>query len=269
VAYKVHMLATLSPIEWSQAAWRLEGRNITLDCERELIHKVLLEHLPKDGLIVDAGCGTAKWLMYLRPKGYRLVGIDISHEACAIARDTDPKLQLMVSDTRRAAIRDHSVDCVVSLGVVEHEEAGPMAGLRELHRMLKPGGLLIVDTPYNNLVRRLLTNPLHSYKVWRRRRDKWSLAFSEYRFTERELRNFLVQANFEPLVSYPNDLLPPRNMGMWVDYHNIVFNPFCPPKLEELFVLKGLLGSVVGFLVRRAPWTVSGEVVIVARARPQ
>ncbi len=261
------MLDALSPIEWSQAAWRLEGRNITLDCERELIHTVLLRHLPKDGLILDAGCGTAKWLMYLRALGYRTVGIDISHEACAIARDTDPALRLLVSDTRRAAVRDHSVDAVISLGVVEHEEAGPMEGLRELHRMLKPGGLLIIDTPYNNPFRRLVTNPIHSLMVWRRRRMGWKLAFSEYRFSARELRDFLVQAHFEPLHRYPNDLLPPRNMGVWVDYHNIVFNPFCPPKHEELFVLKGLTGRLIGALIRHAPWTVCGEVVFVARAK--
>lgn len=262
------MLNTLSPIEWSQAAWRLEGGNITLDCELELIQPIFLDHLPKYGVIVDAGCGTAKWVMYLRRLGYRVIGIDISHEACVIAQGAEPGIELIVADTQRAALRDHSVDAVISLGVVEHDEAGPVRALRELHRILKPGGLLILDVPYNNLLRRLILNPLHSHMIRRRRRAKWPLGFSEYRFSAREVRKFLVQAEFEPIRAYPNDLRPPRNLGLWVDYHNIVFNPFCPPKLEELFVLPGLAGKLGGVLIRWAPWVACGEIVYVARANP-
>lgn len=268
MSYKVYSLDNLSPIEWSQAAWRLEGQNVSLDCDRELVHDVLLAHLPKDGVILDAGCGTAKWPMYLRRLGYRVLGIDISHDACAIAKRIDPRVDLVVADTRRTALRDHSVDAVVSLGVVEHEEAGPLEGLREIHRILRPNGLLILDVPFNNLLRRLVTNPLQSWVTRRQRRASWKLAFNEYRFTKRELRGFLAATGFEPLAVYPNDLLPPRNMGLWVDYQNLVFNPFIPPKLEQLFILPGLMGTIAHALIRWLPWSVCGEVTFVARARP-
>jgi SAM-dependent methyltransferase len=163
--------------------------------------------------------------------------------------------------------RDGSVDAVLSLGVVEHVEAGPLDSLRELHRILKPGGLLVLDVPYNNLFRRLVANPLQSFMTWRRRRAQWKLAFSEYRFDRREVRRFLEASGFEPLTAGPNEMLPPKNMGLWADYHNIVFDPFRPPRPEELFVLPGMLGRVAGGLVRLAPWAVCSEIVFVARAR--
>ena len=70
MAYKIYLLNNLSPIEWSQAVWRLEGAVPTSeDCDRELIHDVMLRHLPQGGLIADAGCGAGRWPIHLRRLG--------------------------------------------------------------------------------------------------------------------------------------------------------------------------------------------------------
>ena len=103
MAYKIYLLDNLSPIEWSQAVWRLEGAVPTSeDCDRELIHDVMLRHLPQDGLIADAGCGAGRWPIHLRRLGYRVVGIDISPEAGRAARAEDSGLPITVGDVRRA-----------------------------------------------------------------------------------------------------------------------------------------------------------------------
>jgi SAM-dependent methyltransferase len=266
VSYKVYQLDALDPIEWSQASWRMGGE-IADDCEEELIHEVLLRHLPRDGLIADAGCGTAKWTRHLRRRGYRVFGIDISPRAAALARAQDPNVALVVADTRRAPLRDHSLDAVMSIGVVEHEESGPLPALRELHRLLKPGGLLVLDVPYNSLLRRVVTNHLLDWVTRRRRRARWQLGFMEYRFSRREVRRFLEQTGFEPLSAHPNDFRPPKNVGLWVDYHNVVFDPYKPPSPEEIFVLPSRLARVAATFMRRAPWLACGTVTFVARAR--
>src|SRR5262245_61417975 len=139
MSYKIYLWAVFDPIEWSQVAWRVEDQNVpTDDCELELVHDIIVQHMPKPGLIVDAGCGTAKWVIHLRQLGYQVMGIDISHRANTIAKKKDPGAGLMVADTRQTPLKDQSVDAVLSLGVVEHDEAGPHAGLREIHRILKP-----------------------------------------------------------------------------------------------------------------------------------
>src|SRR5262249_28724315 len=190
MSFKIYLWDALTPIEWSQAAWRVEGKTVSSEaCEGEMIRDVLRAHLPKAGLILDAGCGTAKWPIYLRQAGYRCVGVEISPDAGRMAREIAPELPLAGADTRRMPLRTASVDAILSLGVVEHDEAGPGANLRELRRVLKPGGILVLAVPFNNLLRRLLVNHLQRWVTWRRRRQGMSLGFAEYRFTRRHVRD--------------------------------------------------------------------------------
>jgi SAM-dependent methyltransferase len=267
MSFKIYLWDALSPIEWSQAAWRVEGKTVSSEaCEGELIRGVLQRHLPKDGLILDAGCGTAKWPIYLRSAGYRCVGVEISPDAWRMAREMDEGLPLVGADTRRMPLRTASIDAVLSLGVVEHDEAGPLENLRELRRVLKPGRLLVLAVPFNNLFRRLVVNHFQRWVTWRRRRAKMSLGFAEYRFTKREVRRFLRAAGFDPVAVYPNDLLPPKVMGLWVDYDNLFANPLRKKQPEELFIMPGVRGRIARALVRWVPWFVCGEVVFIARA---
>lgn len=267
MSYKIYLFDALSPIEWSQAGWKLEGSEVNLeDCEIEFIHAAMFEHLPKQGLIVDAGCGLARWPIYLRRRGYRVFGLEWSHDACRIAKQTDAGLEVVRSDVRNTPLADASVDAVLSLGVVEHDEAGPIEALREARRILKPGGIMVLAVPYNNPLRRLVVNRLQSWVTRKRRRADWKLGFAEYRFSGREVKRFLHQTGFEVVAWYPNDLRPPKNMGLWVDYNNLTLNPFIPVEREQLFVLPGTAGRLATSLTRWVPWLVCGEVICVARA---
>jgi len=266
MAYKVYLFDALNAVEWSQVAWKLEGRKVsTDDCLIELIHDVVLEHLPKDGLIVDAGSGVCRWPIYLRGLGYRVVGLEFSHDACTIARENDPNLEVLRGDVMNKPIKTDSVDAVMSLGVVEHNEAGPMDALHEIHRILKPNGVLILAVPYNNPWRRLVMNPLLDFMTAKRRRSGWKLGFAEYRFSHPEVQGFLERSGFRIVSAHPNDLRTPKNMGLWVDYNNFFMNPFRQLDPQDLFILPGLKGRIARALVRYVPWLVCGEVIFVAR----
>lgn len=267
MSYKVYLWDALSPIEWSQAAWRIEGEDGTNTCQQELLHDVMMAHLPKQGVIVDAGCGTARWPIYLRRLGYRCIGLEISRDAIGLARGVDPGIPILQSDTRCAPVRTGAADGVISLGVVEHEEDGPDAGLRELRRLLKPGGVLVCAVPFNNLFRRLVVNHLLQHVTRRRRKLGMKLGFAEYRFSRPELRAHLDRAGFDVVGEYPNDLRPPKIMGLWVDFDNLVLSPFRKTGPELLFVMPGLRGRLARLVLRYFPWLVCGEVVFVARAR--
>jgi SAM-dependent methyltransferase len=268
MSYKIFLFDALDAVQWSQVAWKLEGRKVSLDdCKRELIHDVLLGNLPKEGRIVDAGCGVARWPIYLRRLGYDVFGLEYDHGACVIARENDAGLAVLQSDVRRAPLKDASVDAVISLGVVEHEEVGPLEALREARRILRPNGVMVIAVPYNNPWRRVFMNHVQSYITRKRRRANWKLGFAEYRFSKGEMTHFLDQAGFDVVSSHPNDLEPPKNMGLWVDYNNVVMNPFRQLPVEELFILPGIKGRVAAALTRWFPWLVCGEVVFVARPR--
>ena len=267
MSYKVYLFESLTPIEWSQAAWRREGEAVsTADCERELICDVLLRHLPRDGLVVDAGCGTAKWPLFLRARGYRVVGVDVSHRAGVLARRASPGFGFVRGDVRAAPLRDACADAVISLGVVEHDEAGPLVALQEARRILRRGGLLVLTVPFDNVARRLVLNRLMTRVTERRRRRGMRLGFVEYRFTAAEVRRYLAGAGFEPERCSPNDYRPPLNVGLWVDHQNLTFDPLAPDSAEPLFRLPGWKGALATALVRVAPWLVCGEITYVARA---
>lgn len=267
MSYKLFLWGSLSAREWSQAVWDTGERTVDLElCEKELLRPVLLRHLRKDGLIVDAGCGNGRWPIYLRRLGYRTLGVEIARPAALIAREHEPDLAMLQADVWKMPLKPQSVDAVLSLGVVEHDEHGPLGALREARRILKPGGLLFLAVPYNNLFRRLLVNHLQTYANWKRKRINPKFSFVEYRFSKREMRAFLRQAGFEILRAYPNDLEPPCTVGPWVDYSNLVFSPLAPHGGEP-FILPGLKGALARHVLRRFPWLVCAEAVFVAHAR--
>jgi len=100
--------------------------------------------------IVDYGCGPGNDTLgfALWSNADRVVGVDVSRKALRMARsrldlhglDADRAPLLLISDaTPHLPLGAESVDYVHSLGVLHHT-THPGAILRELHRILKPGG---------------------------------------------------------------------------------------------------------------------------------
>lgn len=271
MSYKILLWDALDSIEWSQASWKVEGDESVSPaaCDGELIRDVILANVPRDGLIVDVGSGTAKWPLYLRQRGYRCVGVEISRDASRIARRFDPGFGAICSDAKKIPLADASVDAILSLGVVEHDESGPEAQLREIRRILKPSGTLVIAVPFNNLFRRLVINHLQTRVTERRIAAGMKLGFAEYRFARDEFEAILRRTGFEPVSAYPNDLRPPKVMGLWVDFENLVFDPIGHPEHSspEQFRFRGWKDTLARAALRWAPWLVCGEITVVARPR--
>lgn len=102
---------------------------------------------PVGATILDAGCGFGEWVYLLESARYRAIGLDYSTELIRRLTDTYPKSTWIEGDIRSIPYPGESVDGVVSWGVIEHDEAGPAAALREFHRLVKRGGSIIVTVP--------------------------------------------------------------------------------------------------------------------------
>lgn len=101
------------------------------------------------GSLLDAGCGTGGFLAWAAGRGTftRLCGIDVSAEAIEIARETLPEAELRVAPLERLPFEDGEFDVAVSLDVLQHvHETQVDASLRELRRVLREGGVLLVRT---------------------------------------------------------------------------------------------------------------------------
>ena len=99
---------------------------------------------------VDLGCGTGGNLSIFSPFAPRsVVGLDISPIALQHARRKDPSAPLVRADlSRPLPFADASLDVVTIFNVLYHRWVeDEVAVLSEVHRILRPGGLLIATEP--------------------------------------------------------------------------------------------------------------------------
>ncbi|MFE6759453.1 class I SAM-dependent methyltransferase [Streptomyces sp. NPDC057684] len=101
--------------------------------------------------VLDAGCGTGRALPALRdavgPSG-AVLGVDLTPAMleAAVRAGRDRAGSLMLADVTRLPVRSESLDAVFGSGLVAHLPQ-PQENLRELARVVRPGGLLALFHP--------------------------------------------------------------------------------------------------------------------------
>jgi SAM-dependent methyltransferase/uncharacterized protein YbaR (Trm112 family) len=89
--------------------------------------------------VLDAGCGMGRWLHFARLAGAEIVGIDVSAAIDVAAAREGDAAEFVQADLRHPPFAPESFDLVYCLGVVHHLE-DPLAGVRALARLVRPGG---------------------------------------------------------------------------------------------------------------------------------
>ena len=100
--------------------------------------------LPKDELILEAGCGLGPKLIYFYSKNYKIWGIDYIFPALKQIKSFNRKLILAQSDVHELPFPESTFGAYLSYGVVEHFPQGSQAAIIEAYRVLKPGGLIFM-----------------------------------------------------------------------------------------------------------------------------
>lgn len=132
------------------ASWWNAGMR---DVAAMLLHLVAL---PRTGLLLDVGCGsgqTMSWFAGLHP-GWRTIGLDVASDGLTAARALGIRSVLRAS-ALQLPMPSASVDLVITLDVLQHVplDGGDGEALREITRVLKPGGYLFVRTNGQSLPR--------------------------------------------------------------------------------------------------------------------
>ena len=98
-----------------------------------------------DETLLDAGCGPGHFLAYIRDQGHegQLTGLDQS--SAMVAEVAALGFHSVQADIQRLPFEDASLDRVVARHMLYHVPDIPLA-LAEVHRVLKPGGRLLVTT---------------------------------------------------------------------------------------------------------------------------
>jgi 2-polyprenyl-6-hydroxyphenyl methylase/3-demethylubiquinone-9 3-methyltransferase len=107
--------------------------------------------------ILDLGCGNGYVSAELARLGHDVLGVDVSPDGIEIARRAYPAARFEVCsvyDERLATLAGGPLDCVIALEVIEHLYY-PRSLLSQAHALLRPGGRVIVSTPYHGYVKNL------------------------------------------------------------------------------------------------------------------
>ena len=119
--------------------------------------------LGKGAKVLDLGCGTGLTSAKLLQRGFNVIGIDVSKKMLELARRNccncteECNAVFQLGDVEDLGLKNDSFDAVIAMGVVEYLKWDRWA-LQEMHRILKPGGYLIVTVP--NRIRLVhLTDP--------------------------------------------------------------------------------------------------------------
>jgi ubiquinone/menaquinone biosynthesis C-methylase UbiE len=98
------------------------------------------------GLVCDLGCGPGHVAHYLHQRGAHVLGVDISSGMIDEARRRYPQLHFEAGDMRSLSHDDHRFGAVVAMySLIHFNESELSAALREIHRVLVPGGVLLAS----------------------------------------------------------------------------------------------------------------------------
>lgn len=112
----------------------------------------------KNQYILDLGCGNGYLVNYLVEHGYNAYGTDASEKGIAIAQKTNPDrffVQDLSSDALPPQLQAIPFDTIISTEVIEHLY-NPQAFIDFCRQQLKPGGELIITTPYHGYLKNLM-----------------------------------------------------------------------------------------------------------------
>lgn len=259
-------------VHWEEYWNRTNIEKNLVDCDTDGLLPILEKYLPKKGKILEAGCGLGKWVIYLSKRGHDIWGVDSYKGAIDVLKKFDKKLQVSVDSVEKLKTKSGTISVYLSFGVVEHFEEGPQKPLGEALRVLKNGGIAIIETPCDTPLRKLgrlvdgvkvgIKTPARIFVEGLKLRPKKvapNKYFYEYHYTSEELRRYVQEAGFKILEVLPkDDLSSQRSIGLWIDY------PVLRAKNAPNFHLN-FFGRLVKFLLGFVPSLWSCCVVVIGQ----
>ncbi len=166
------------------------------DSLAEAIVKEAVPRLP-GAVLLDIGTGTARFLIHLAKlpslSGLRLVGTDlfpdmIDQARRAVQDEGCPEIELLVEDAHAMSLPDAFADIIISRSTIHHWSNPPQA-LREIYRLLKPGGVAVITD-----VRRDAPEPVRLEFNRMRAAAGIPEAFFDEKYTAAEVEQFCREA---------------------------------------------------------------------------
>jgi 2-polyprenyl-3-methyl-5-hydroxy-6-metoxy-1,4-benzoquinol methylase len=139
--------------------------------------------------VLDIGCSIGATLRAAEQLGWKATGVDVSKSAINLCRNDG--LDCHKVEGVALPFASETFDLITHWHVIEHVENVSEA-LREWRRVLKPGGLMVLETPNSSFLKARLLGP---------RYEKFWPAEHLYTFNRKNLSSILKQSGFEIINS--------------------------------------------------------------------
>lgn len=144
--------------QWDREAGRYEARRAVDPRSMAAVEAAVRAVGARPGeVVLDAGCGTGLVARRLAAAGARVTALDLSLKSLEYLRDRAPgPIELVQGDLTRVPFADDSFDRVVCANALQHIQgaAARASCVRELARVLRPGGTLVVTAQQYSIPRR-------------------------------------------------------------------------------------------------------------------
>jgi len=122
------------------------------------------KYLPQGAKILDAGAGSGVLAAAMKAAGFEAWGSDL-HQGLAVFEQEQIPYHPWHLEAEAAPYDDNSFDAVILSQTIEHFTFSPLKPLTEIHRIIRPGGILIIDAPniscFRNVSRLLRGKSIH------------------------------------------------------------------------------------------------------------
>lgn len=206
--------------------------------------KVIKKLLKPNGKILDVGCGNGSILSLCKKQGFRTFGVELSPDAIKNVRNSHG-LDIICGDIFEAGYNSNFFDVVTLYHVLEHLHE-PLRTLKEIRRILKDQGFLVIQVPNIDSLQ---------FKMFR---EKWFPIDTPrhlYHFSPKTINDFLNKAKLAVIsinhfsircnsVAFVSSLIPRWNP------HTLLLNTESKGKSKAIAKILYLILTIL-----LIPWT--------------
>lgn len=122
----------------------------SVEYRRRFINEPMFAGINLSGMkVLDAMCGSGQTTSYLLSHGANVTGLDISNEVVETFQTRWTSASIVKRSLLDSGLPDNSFDCVAVVGGLHHIHPNVKAAMREIHRVLKPGGYFCFMEPHS------------------------------------------------------------------------------------------------------------------------
>jgi SAM-dependent methyltransferase len=188
----------------------------------------LIEHHIPRGRLLDVGTGYGFFPALMQSRGWKVMGLEASSRGARYGKKRWG-LQILARPWEKASFHEEEFDVVTAFYVIEHLP-DPLAFLSEVHRILRPNGMIVLRYPHTTPIKTILS-------LMRVNNRLYHLPFHLSDFSPQSMRRALAKVGFAQIKTVVGGFTCPPNLaGRWA---GIIFGNLA----EMVYQLSG--GSII------------------------